>query len=193
MASQSASNLSVAPATGYTVDITPAFLEHMGNRNFENMHELAHYLRQFQNVTGSYYSIRTSKTGLDGLKKFIKYQCIRRGFRKHPSEGIRERQLDHTNCPASFNISRRDAIYRVTSSQMVHNHELLEGEASRWFVRNRRLEPSELEIIRPLLDCRDRSYNIRYYVRTQFNKYLTNSDVCNLRARHFFGRNNPGK
>ncbi|KAG5452209.1 hypothetical protein CSKR_201620 [Clonorchis sinensis] len=48
---------------------------------------------------------------------------------------------------------------------MNHNQELLGTEASRCFNRNRRLNPEELEIIRAMLKCRSRCFNVRFEVR----------------------------
>lgn len=178
---------------GYTVDLSATFATVLGGRYFNNTHELFYYIRRFEQETGSFYSIRTSKSNEEGEKLFIKYQCHRKGFAMRPSEGKRRRTSQHTQCNAFFNVGRQGSRFHVTKFRMVHNHELLGNESSRWFVRNRRLTAEELEQVRPLLECRDRSFNLRFYVRSKFNKYLTNQDVANLRARHLFGRNNPGK
>ncbi|KER26777.1 hypothetical protein T265_13940 [Opisthorchis viverrini] len=193
MASSSQSLVAAAPvsAEGYTVDVTPLFASHLGSRVFGNVHELVHCIKQFERLSGWYYSVRNSKANSSGEKTFIKYQCHRKGFARPPNEGKRRRLLDHTHCEAFFNVGRLGTFFRVTKSHMVHNHELLGPEASRWFNRNRRLLPEELEIIRPMLECRSRCFNIRFYVRSKFGKYLTTSDIGNIRARHMFGRNNP--
>ena len=75
-------------AVGYTVDISTTFVEQMCNRLFINIHELVHYMPEFQNATGSYYSVRTSMTRSNGSKRFM-YQCYGKGFRKQNLDDYR--------------------------------------------------------------------------------------------------------
>ncbi|GAA43326.2 hypothetical protein CLF_112128 [Clonorchis sinensis] len=157
------------------------------------VHELVRHVKQFERTSGSYYSVRTSKANSSGDKKFIKYRCHRKDFARRPNDGRLRRLLDHTQCEAYFNVGRLGNSFRITRFNMLHNHDFLGAEASRWFTRNRRLLPEELETIRPILECRSRSFNIWFYVRSKFSQYLTNSEVENIRAQHMIGRGNPNK
>ncbi|GAA54475.1 hypothetical protein CLF_103337 [Clonorchis sinensis] len=47
------------------------------------------------------------------------------------------------------------------------------------------------EIQHLALECWSHCFDIRFYVRSKFSKYLTDSDVGNIRPQHMFGRDNP--
>ncbi|GAA56590.1 hypothetical protein CLF_111157 [Clonorchis sinensis] len=65
-------------AEGYAVNVATLLGENLGSRLFRNVHELAHYVKQFERISGSYYSVRNSKANSSGDKTFIKYQCDRK-------------------------------------------------------------------------------------------------------------------
>ncbi|GAA43325.1 hypothetical protein CLF_112127 [Clonorchis sinensis] len=178
---------------GYAVNVVTSFGESLGSRLFHYVHELVHYIKQFERISWSYYSVQTSKANSSGDKTFIMYQCRREGFAGRPNDGKPRRLSDHTQCEAYFNVGRLGNSFRITRFNMLHNHDFLGAEAPRWFNRNRRLLPEELEAIRSMLECQSRSFNIRFYVRSKFGKYLTNSDVGNIRVQHMIGRGNPSK
>ncbi|GAA56552.1 hypothetical protein CLF_111091 [Clonorchis sinensis] len=124
-----------------------------------------------------------------GEKTFIKYQCHRKGSSRRPNDGKR-RQLFNPQCKGHFNVGRLGNSFRITRFNMIHNHELLSAKTSWWFNQNRQLILEELETTRRLFECRSHFFSIRLYVRSNFGKYLTNSNFGNIRAQHMFGCNN---
>ena len=168
--------------TAFNIDISELFQELIGNRLFVCTAELMYLLRQFSTTSRSHYSIRTSKRNSEGVTTFMKFICQNKKYRTQPSRGLRRRENTTTNCEAYFNVGRCGNRLGINSFAMVHNHELLSGEPGMWHARNRRLNAEKLEIIRPLIECRDTAYNVKYFVKNKFQKNLTTQDVMNLQA-----------
>lgn len=178
---------------GYTVDVGTAFTEMLGENSFHTVEDFKTLLRQFELSSGSNYSTRDSRKNGLGLFTKVVFICDRKGFRRHPSLGLRQRIIDHTQCEAGFTLRRIAGHYCVAERQMVHNHELLCGETLKWHPRNRRLTEEERQILWTMVDSRCTAYQIRRAAFDTFGKYLTGPDVVNLRARFLFKRSDPGK
>lgn len=188
-----ASTSEIAPANGYSVDITAAFDECLLHRSCETVDEFRIYLREFELTSGSNYSVRDSRKNNDGVICRSRFVCDRRGFRRHPSEGKRSRRQDHIQCPAEFTICLMNDKYVISRRTMVHNHELLAEESVKWHSRNRRLSSEQGELLRPLLESGSSAYQIRRFAMDKIGKYLTCQDIVNLRTRFFHRRNDPSK
>lgn len=186
-----ASNTMQSSASGFFVDISSQFLD-IARGVYASVEEFRERLRLFEQASGSFYSIRDSQRDRNGSVKRVKFICDRRGYTRPPSQGIRQRISNHTKCQAEIILRREGSIFKVDDFEMVHNHELLTTETRRWHNRERKLTENEVELLRPLVSSSSTAYQIRRYALEKFNKYLTGTDVTNLRHRLLQRRNDPG-
>ncbi|GAA56250.1 hypothetical protein CLF_110368 [Clonorchis sinensis] len=105
----------------YAGNIVTLFGENLSSRLFCSVRELEHHIKQFERVSGSYYSLQTSKANSSGGKKFIKYQCHRKKFASCPNDGKRRRLFDRTKCEEYVCVCRLGNLFKLTRVNMNHD------------------------------------------------------------------------
>ncbi|CAL8068479.1 unnamed protein product [Calicophoron daubneyi] len=139
--------------------------------------------QEFEKSTGCTFNNCMSKRSSDASIKFSysKYLCEFGDFgRKSLSQGIRKsRKTKNLGCNAKFIVVYREGGLRVRSFDITHNHPCGLRLARSSFM-NRRLTEEELENLRTFLLTRPPPAYIQQYIKEQFNKSLSWTDVKNM-------------
>ncbi|KAF5395742.1 hypothetical protein PHET_11713 [Paragonimus heterotremus] len=166
------------------MDYVQGFKDLFEDREFTQFKEFKCCLEKYMKDFNVIYVLGSSTKSNNGRLKYtnMSYRCINYKRRKSVSRGVRHVHSHATCCQSRFNVAKRKSILVVSSFSLEHNHEL---SASLFLAHpiNRRLTADELNGYRYLLEYNSPTAELKQYVADAYGKYMTTTDVCNMRRR----------
>nr|CAH8875080.1 unnamed protein product [Trichobilharzia regenti] len=151
---------------------------------FRTWVEVEKALKLFQKLTNTRYIVRESKLNKDEPHVQYAYGLLVCTFgykRKSQSNHIRLKGSKYIGCPSVIHIRYHCNKLIVSSVYMIHNH-CCTHEYLMKDDRARKLDESEVSIIKPMLSISSEPEKTIDYVAEQFKKRMTYNDLPNIRA-----------
>ena len=117
--------------------------------------------------------------------KSVKFQCKHYGKPRIRSNAQRPvQQYLASGCTAivRIHLDSSEEIYKVTKLSTEHNHEISPQNLP-MYSKNRTLSVDEIEEIKPFIEMKVDTKNIRQYVSSKFGKTVINKDINNVKQK----------
>ncbi|CAL8109003.1 unnamed protein product [Calicophoron daubneyi] len=181
MTSRVDSNLSVC-------DQTELFTRTFIGKKYSSFSELTAVLEDFEKVACIHFATRSSVLSCPGdpcIYKSITYMCIYGDFgNRSQSTGLRTHRSKSKMCPVRFSVVQKGGYLTIgpRCCYMTHNHLCSKIEYDLYHASRKLTADEEADLMR-LLNHNAPTDNVRLLAQLQFGKYLTNSDISNLRQK----------
>ncbi|KAM7533564.1 hypothetical protein Aperf_G00000125772 [Anoplocephala perfoliata] len=171
------------------VDCTSAFLALFKDKVFDSYAELQAKMEEFQHITGSLYGKRNTKRFPEDsafastlVYKSFAYECYHYGTHNSDNAFFRARRSAKIGCRSRITVSCFQNKLRIVQFNLKHNHDVA-PEHAKAYPRNRRLNPSQLAIVKKMLRNNCDVHAVKEFISDTFGTPCTLSDIRNIKNK----------